>query len=273
MLPNLLIGDHIFVSKSAYDLGLPFSDIKFLKVSDPKRGDVVVFKYPNREKNPGREGVYYIKRLVGIPGDKIKVSKGKLYINGLVAKQQLMPGVQNKETPYFVFNESYHNLYKEKIPGKKNPIWIQRLSFSLKSLEEEIKFLSSISGESCLPAGVRIFRQNYYHSNLVNEVCEFTVPDKKYFFMGDNRDHSSDSREWGFVDRSRVVGKAGFIWLSLRNLQDGGLPPSAIERFMEAKNLGPMTTIIRLPRSLIYDIFQLGKNSYIRWRRLGLGID
>src|SRR5688500_1115290 len=80
MIPTLLIGDHLFVAKSSYDMRLPFTNIPLLRVSDPKRGDVTVFEYPNHEQEPGKGGQYYIKRIIGIPGDRIAVKGGRLQL-------------------------------------------------------------------------------------------------------------------------------------------------------------------------------------------------
>ena len=76
MIPTLEVGDHIFVSKFSYGLSIPFTDIKILQYSQPKRGDVIVFKFPNDHS------IDYIKRVVGLPGDTVETRNGQLYVNG-----------------------------------------------------------------------------------------------------------------------------------------------------------------------------------------------
>lgn len=170
MLPNLLIHDHIFVFKSVYGLKIPFSDRYLFKWGEPERGDVVVFKYP---LNPQ---VYYIKRLIGKPGDKIEVRHGQITVNGDSAKYDsiLEPGVRTND----------ENLYLETLLEKKRVIKLENFQVQSHSREDQ------------------------------ESVSSIEVPEDKFFVMGDNRDNSSDSRVWGFVPRENFVGKAWFIWLS-----------------------------------------------------------
>lgn len=162
MIPNLLIHDHILVKKFAFGLHVPFSDKWLVRWSQPQRGQVVVFKYP---ENPD---VYYIKRLIGLPGDEVTVKSGRVSVNGQA--WELTPFESPKNEPGFFY-------------------------FSEKNLEGNhiVRFLS---GEDS------------------SDVKVFLVPEGQYFFMGDNRDQSSDSRYWGFVKEDYLVGQAWKIWLS-----------------------------------------------------------
>ncbi|AFY00517.1 signal peptidase I [Bdellovibrio bacteriovorus] len=163
MIPNLLIHDHILVKKFAYGLHIPFSDKWLVQWSTPQRGDVVVFKYP---ENPD---VYYIKRLIGLPGDRIEVRAGRITVNDKAFDMAPYEGplVNNNEFYYFTEN----NTQKSYV----------------------VRFLSEESS-----ADVQVYQ----------------VPPGQFFFMGDNRDQSSDSRYWGFVKNDYLVGKASVIWLS-----------------------------------------------------------
>ncbi len=165
MIPNLLIHDHIIVQKAAYGLHVPFANPWIVQWSQPQRGEIIVFKYP---ENPD---VYYIKRLIGLPGDKVDVQNGRITVNG--EKFTLTP----YESPADEVGFSY---YTENNGNK---------SYVVRFISEEV------GGES----------QSY------------TVPEGQFFFMGDNRDQSSDSRYWGFVKNDYVVGKAWVIWLSCRS--------------------------------------------------------
>jgi signal peptidase I len=239
MIPSLLIGDHLFVAKSSYDLGIPFTDIKIARIADPKRGDVVVFEYPNNESNPSKKGQYYIKRLIGLPGDRIAVRGGVPHLNGLDT-----PVEEAKiERPYpsslrgFQLNPN-HQLFLETLPGTSGPHWVQRYPYRVSNLEEAKAELKKDTGQDCIEVGKSILGLAPLAPTLLNEICEFTVPEDHYFFMGDNRDDSADSREWGFVQRKSLKGRALFIWLSL--LQEDSGPEEG----------GPI----------------------LRWSRLGLGI-
>ncbi|HVZ75092.1 MAG TPA: signal peptidase I [Polyangia bacterium] len=86
MIPTLEVGDHIFVSKFAYGLGIPFTNMKVLQYAEPKRGDIIVFKYPLEQSTD------YIKRVVGLPGDVLEMRQGELYINGTIVPREQVPG-------------------------------------------------------------------------------------------------------------------------------------------------------------------------------------
>ena len=182
MIPTLLVGDHIFVNKFAYGLKIPFSDLVtdsplyLIPRDPPKRGDIIVFTYPENES------IYFIKRVIGIPGDRIAVREKTIYINDepLTLKDFNHPEIINKLDDREFVKEAMH-LYEETMPdtGVKHMV-----------LLDENAHLLSHFGEQVVPAG-----------NL--------------FVMGDNRDYSSDSRKWGFVPFKNIRGKALFIWFSL----------------------------------------------------------
>lgn len=215
MIPTLLIGDHILVAKSSYNLRIPFTDIHFAKVSDPKRGDVVVFKYPNYEQDPGKSGIFFIKRLIGIPGDTISVTKGLLTINGeVVERESIEAGPLPEITPHYRLNPESVSLRREKLPGQAHPHLFQQYRADLEHVDDAVSTWERLSGKDCVQVGQAVKGREYMPDNrLMNQICEFTVPEDSYFFMGDNRDDSSDGRAWGFVPRSLLKGKALFVWL------------------------------------------------------------
>ena len=160
MEPTILPGDRLLVLKTSYDLKFPFTDLVLHHFSSPKRGDIIVFKYP------GDPSINYIKRLIGVPGDHLEIYDGSLKINGEVIS-----------TP--VSDASQRWSYQEKLDTGKT-YTVQRLP---------------------------------HNPEMSARVID--IPPKSYFFMGDNRDNSNDSRYWGFVSEDALKGKAEFIWLSL----------------------------------------------------------
>lgn len=180
MIPTLLIGDYLFVSKYSYGYSrysLPFSPNLFsgrILGHLPDRGDVAVFKWPRDNQTD------YIKRIVGLPNDRIQMKSGQLYINGaLVPRQDLgnyTADEQGTRTVARLFNETLPN-------GRKHEL--------LKMYEE----------------------------GGLNTTPEYRVPEGHVFAMGDNRDNSSDSRDptggVGFVPLENLVGRAEFIFFSV----------------------------------------------------------
>ncbi len=167
MLPSLFIGDFILVNKFSYGVRLPVANSMILEAGQPKRGEVAVFRFP------GNPSINYIKRIVGVPGDRILYKDKKLYINGA-------PMEQIDGRPYFFASGS--DAQGEAL----------RLTESLDGVRHDILTTNRLDGP--LP--------------------EIVVPEGKYFVMGDNRDHSNDSRYWGFVPERNLVGKAFLIWFS-----------------------------------------------------------
>jgi signal peptidase I len=150
MLNTLLIGDYLLVNKLSFGIRNPLNNKVVIPTGTPQRGDVVVFIYPQDTSKD------YIKRVIGLPGDKVQVINKKVYINGKL-----------NETP------QAHNEDAFIIPPPKSPIEPARDNFG-----------------------------------------PVVVPPNAYFVMGDNRDHSYDSRFWGFVPMDNLKGKAMIIYFS-----------------------------------------------------------
>lgn len=184
MVPSLLIGDFLFVEKFSYGYGargtfqglLPFSGR--MGGSEPKRGDVVVFKWP---KDPS---IDYIKRLIGLPGDTIQMRHGILYINGVPVERDRLQETIGQ-------------------PDGHPPV-------------------GAVDFMEHLPQGpTHIIRKMGDEDRPLDNTDLFTVPPHHYFFMGDNRDNSSDSRDphsgVGFVPEENLVGRAEFLFFSMQD--------------------------------------------------------
>jgi len=185
MLPTLLVGDFILVNKYTYGIRLPIVNVKLLDLNQPRRGEVMVFRYP---KNPS---VDYIKRVVGTPGDRIEYRDKRLTINGEAVK--LAPAGE----------------YNYVDPGALTFVPTQKFDETLGSGQHAILVQSGVPSVQLSGVEAFPFRGNCAY-NDAGFAC--TVPDGHYFLMGDNRDSSSDSRYWGFVPEANIVGRAFLIW-------------------------------------------------------------
>lgn len=187
MVPTLLVGDLILVNKFTYGVRLPVINKKIIEVNHPQRGDVMVFKYPKDIS------LDYIKRVVGVPGDKIVYKNKRLTVNGKSIAYNVLPDYLDEE------HLSYSKQYIEKLPNVTHKI-----------LNDE-RAPSFVPNPDAFPQ---------------HELCTYTidgfsctVPSGNYFMMGDNRDNSLDSRYWGFVPDQNIVGKAFFVWMNLGNIK------------------------------------------------------
>jgi signal peptidase I len=188
MMPTLLIGDFILVNKFTYGIRLPVINQKIVQMNDPKRGDVMVFRYP---EDPSLD---YIKRVIGVPGDVVEYRDKKLTING-----KPIPASSTSTYSYVGGGLNYITamVYNERLNGVGHAM------------------MTEPGKPSVFPPQVMDFpyRENCsYNAEGVGFVCK--VPAGQYFMMGDNRDASNDSRYWGFVPDKNIVGKAFFIWMN-----------------------------------------------------------
>ena len=188
MVPTLLIGDLILVNKFTYGIRLPVIDKKVIDVGDPQRGDVMVFKYPKDMTQN------YIKRIVGIPGDKITYENKRLTVNDQAVGYTALDDYLDDDSTV------YHKQLAENLTGVQHRI------------------LNSEGMPAVNMAGVREFPHKDACSYLYDgRGFSCVVPAGNYFMMGDNRDNSEDSRYWGFVPNQNIVGKAFFVWMNLGN--------------------------------------------------------
>jgi len=187
MVPTLQIGDLILVNKYTYGIRLPVVNKKIIELNNPQRGDVMVFKYPKDTS------LDYIKRVVGVPGDKVVYRNKKLSING--------KDLEYKQLPDYLDEESltYSKQFEENLSGTSHRI------------------LNDQRAPSYVPNPDNFPNRELCTYNSEGFAC--TVPAGHYFMMGDNRDNSLDSRYWGFVPDQYIVGKAFFVWMNLGNLK------------------------------------------------------
>jgi signal peptidase I len=184
MKPTLLVGDFILVNKYTYGIRLPVINKKIIDVNPVQRGDVVVFRYP------ADPSVDYIKRVIGLPGDKVVYKGKRLTINGETLPVQAAGFYTDSELNYLRLPT-----FIEKINNKSHQIMI-------------------VPAQP--PVDLAQVRQFPHRDN-----CEYnddgfscTVPQGEYFMMGDNRDQSSDSRYWGFVPDDHIKGRAFLVWMN-----------------------------------------------------------
>ncbi|MCB0349276.1 MAG: signal peptidase I [Bdellovibrionales bacterium] len=175
MLPSLLIHDHIFVNKIIYGVRVPFSKLWLLEFAKPQKGEVIIFQWPKNES------IIFIKRVIAGPGDVVFYDDGKLYVNEQLVEQTTDVNMWDYD-------------------------WLREADFGNSSMSDHMYVSETL-------AGVK-------YSTLVRKDVvpmgfgPMTIPDKKYFVMGDNRNNSEDSRYWGLVPEENILGKAMFVWLS-----------------------------------------------------------
>lgn len=171
MIPTLKEGDFIFVSKLSYAIKLPFTNYNLMNLDPPKRGDVIVFLYPQDES------LDFIKRVVGVGGDKIELKGDVLYVNDKEMPRKLLEDRSEIDDLRPIALRESMRLYDEDIGGRHH-----------------LTMEFSPFGEDFGPV---------------------VVPEGKLLMMGDNRDNSKDGRRWGFLDVKKVRGRALFIWFSV----------------------------------------------------------
>lgn len=178
MMPTLLAGDYILVNKFTYGLRVPILNYTFIEMNKPKQGDVIVFHYPPNPK------IDYIKRVIGVPGDKIQYQDKQLIINGKK------------------LDVTFENDYEYAMQGAN--------IISARKSKEQLGDVSHDILVHDIP--------NQYNPDMPGAKLQdgetITVPEGSYFAMGDNRDNSADSRVWGFVPEKNLVGKAFYIWMN-----------------------------------------------------------
>jgi len=182
MLPTLLIGDHLFVNKFLYGPRLPFTEWRLPGLRMPERGDVVVFEvargdgrrvhdFAPADRYPDLPRDDFVKRIVGLPGDRISVVDGRVTINGVPADQITTGGLHRDELGRML-------QVREEVLG---------------DCQHEVLDDPGFAGL---------------------QVTDFTVPEGRYFMMGDNRDYSNDSRKWGTVRFEEIKGPAFILYWS-----------------------------------------------------------
>lgn len=189
MLPSLLIHDHIFVNKIVYGMRVPFTENWMFRINEPQRGEVIVFKYPKDMS------IAYIKRIVGVPGDRIFYENGNLYVNDQLVERY--PPSKYKDDFEWIADtpDDHGQLFKDTYTPYEEKV--EERSYSI-----------------MLRKGERIGLDH----------GPYVVPKDNYFVLGDNRDNSQDSRYWRFVPRENLIGRASFVWLSCDEKLPGPFP-------------------------------------------------
>jgi signal peptidase I len=184
MVPTLLVGDYLFVSKYAYGysrFSFPLGAIPIegrIKGKQPEQGDVIVFRKPTDVR------IDFIKRLIGLPGDKIQMKNGRLYINDKKVERDYLG---NTETYLSNGSLAMHRRYRETLPNGRSHLIIERSD-----------------------------------NGPLDNTPPYIVPEGHYFMMGDNRDGSQDSRvlnDVGYVPFENLVGRATYLFFSVN--EDG----------------------------------------------------
>ena len=180
MVPTLLIGDWLFVNKAVYGASIPFTDVHLPAISEPKRGEVVVFRSPTQTDQPEDPNPTLVKRLVGMPGDTLYMRGGMLFLNGVAqpqpAERQSRPGPNTSQ------------------PDETHPDFAWQHGIELKQ--------SRFGPAPAVPT----------HDNW----GPLVIPARSYFMMGDARYDSKDSRYWGVVPRNNIRGRPAFVYYSYR---------------------------------------------------------
>lgn len=171
MEPTLKTGDRLYALKCAYDLRIPMTNTILFRTGTVKRGDVILFEAPRTPE------ITYVKRAIGLPGDKISFRNGALYVNGEEIKKSVFP---TREVMYDIEDQDRKTLFVEQLG--------------------EVKHYVILDGK--------------FDQSPSRYMDEISVPEGHLFAIGDNRDHSYDSRYWGFVPMENLKGKAMFIWYS-----------------------------------------------------------
>jgi signal peptidase I len=202
MIPTLEIGDHIFVSKFSYGLGIPFTLKKIFQFATPKRGDVIVFRYPLDIETD------YIKRVVGLPGEKVEVRKNEIFINGRLMPREHVNGPCTYEDTPPAHREVSCDRWLENLDGKEHSV---------------MHMGNGMPGP-----------------DFVGEV----IPPDRVFVMGDNRDNSNDSRVWGTVPMEYIKGRALIVWWS-RGPAETDFSVDGIKAWFGAIRWGRFFTLVK----------------------------
>jgi len=193
MQNTITIGDHLLVNKFIF---APGESLPFLPQRDIRRGDIIVFKYPGNPFDPKRDDrpdnrpifTNYVKRVIGIPGDRIRIQGNSVVVNDkVVPEHRIVARDHNRKDPLEIVESPPRK------PGELYDVYYRP------GPEDDNQDYDAFQGKD-----------------------ELTVPEGKYFVMGDNRNNSEDSRYWGFVPRDLVIGRAMFVYWSY----DESAPPS-----------------------------------------------
>lgn len=209
MVPSLYTGDFVAVNKFDYGIRLPLTYTKVFDTGSPERGDVAVFRYPQNPK------IYYIKRIIGLPGDTVSYNNGQLSVNG--------EPIPTKRVDYHVDSALTDQLYTPEKDPNNSSKWRKSPQDAVAQAQTEERtaryYQEKLGDHTYLRRYLDPELQyNAYSRFLQQKVTQegswsVTVPEDNYFVMGDNTDRSEDGRFWGFVPDENLAGKAVYIWM------------------------------------------------------------
>ena len=218
MKPGILDGDRIVVDKLAWDLRVPFTDMRIAQWSNPARGDVVTFVNP-------LDGRLFVKRVVAVPGDVVELRMKQLMVNGERASYTPLPKDAIRDLP--IANAYRYRFYREDLLGESRIVMMHSEPGRRQRRRDPLSLLSQrpddceqherIASGAGAPLASAVCRCADY--GQCADLPAFTVPEGKYWMMGDNRDNSSDSRAIGFIDRQHIYGRAHAIAFSVDRSQ------------------------------------------------------
>jgi signal peptidase I len=197
MMPTLQDGDFILVNKFSYGIRLPVLNTKVVAVGEPARGDVVVFRWP---PDPA---INYIKRVVGLPGDRVKVIADRIYVNGEPFEQRDLGRYSDGCYENMRLAEVQTGGHSHHTLSCRTPDYLA--SMQLPGCNRDIG-RSYVCAEDASPLASSLPDRG--------DFPEVTVPAGNYLMIGDNRDNSADGREWGFVPEGNLVGSARRVWFN-----------------------------------------------------------
>ncbi|KYP97034.1 signal peptidase I [Sodalis-like endosymbiont of Proechinophthirus fluctus] len=221
MMPTLLVGDFILVEKFAYGIKDPITQTTLIKTGHPKRGDVVVFKYP---PDPSLD---YIKRVVGLPGDRVSYDPANKHVTvqpGCASGQDCamaLPITYSEFAPSD-FVQTFNSADNSEVSSSFLRVLTDRQVDGCIRLAQRKESLDGVVHNVLTVPGQQD-QLGIYYKQPGSSLAEWVVPQGEYFMMGDNRDNSADSRYWGFVPERNLVGKATAIWISF-DKQEGKWP-------------------------------------------------
>jgi signal peptidase I len=206
MQNTILVGDYLLVNKFIFTPG--GQELPFLPQREIQRGDIIVFKYPGNKKHPEMDRMHgssaipyqvnYVKRVIGLPGEKVEFKNDQVFINGqLLPEHRVIGNLEDQDAPLETKD------FEERTPDEKWDVYY-----------EENKLRIALAG--------RLPQDPHMEFGVPGKTVE--VPPNSFFVMGDSRDNSEDSRYWGFVPRELIIGRAMFVYWSCDRAGSNGSP-------------------------------------------------